>query len=114
MLWYGSWKRPQSELKNKMDKKPLKLAYKILTYPCKSKMNAAFKCEKMISNVSRRLKLSTMDHREKNKNVLVEDKFGSEALFEDGDIRSQNEHITETQRRLRLVIRTKHHGKLYF
>jgi hypothetical protein len=52
-----------------------------VSYPSKSKMNAAFKCEKMISNVSRRLKLSTMDNREENKNVLIEDQFGYEALF---------------------------------
>jgi hypothetical protein len=35
------------------------------------------------------------DNREENKKVLIEDKLYLKRLFEDGDIRSQNEHITE-------------------
>jgi hypothetical protein len=52
-------------------------------------MNVAFKCEKMTSNVSHRLKLSTMDNREENKNFLIEDKIRSEAPFELVDIQAE-------------------------
>jgi hypothetical protein len=37
-----------------------------------------------------------IDHREENKNVLIEDKFRSQVPFAFVDIRVQNEHITST------------------
>jgi hypothetical protein len=62
-------------------------------------MNAFLKYEKMISYVFRRLKLSTMDNREENNNVRIEDKFRFEGPFEvvDNSWQDRTNHQTQSE-----------------